>query len=333
MSTSLLAALLLAGLARATKDWAFVREPDFLFTFGDSSISVAIHLASENWDWSNAPASSPLDEHQIATWCNGPVWARQFADARRRTKLINFAVPGATVDNAVVHNDWGVNVLDMQGQLSTFFAHEHEVAWHGNNSLFAFQFGANDIWFSLNSTDVRVQTYAALTDRMLSALERLRASGARAFALTTALPFDRARLAADAGNSVQTRLAERITTFNAHMKSAMKEWCSAQDEVFCATVDTYSLASRIINNPTAYGFKEAIDFCWPYTGRFAGLQPDEYADPECVGPVGEYLWRDKIHPSYAFHTLWAQLFRDTLEQQLSRDELRIQRPARIRLRE
>lgn len=327
-SARLLAVLLGAGLARASTDWSFVREPDFLFTFGDS-------YTSENWDWSNAPVSSPLDDHQIATWCNGPVWARQFANAQRRTRLVNFAVPGATIDNGVVHNDWGGGVLDLRGQLSTFFAHERSLAWRGNDSLFVFEFGANDIWFSLNSTDARVQTYAALTDAMRAAFDRLRAAGARAFALTTALPFDRARIGVDAGANVQTRLAERITTFNAHMKSALTEWCAAQDEdVFCVTVDTYSLASRIINNPGAYGFKDARRYCWPYTARYSGLEPDEYADPSCVGPVSEYLWRDQIHPSYAFHTLWAQLFRDTLDQALSPDDgLRIQRPARIRLRE
>lgn len=72
---------------------------------------------------------------------------------------------------------------------------------------------------------------------MLDAAERLRIAGARAFAFVTVLPFDRARLGADAGAADQAHLRESIRRYNEVVGGMFHGWCRAGGH-FCVTVDT-----------------------------------------------------------------------------------------------
>ncbi|KZW01322.1 hypothetical protein EXIGLDRAFT_718464 [Exidia glandulosa HHB12029] len=350
MTSAPLLLLLLAAVRAAdlgpTSDFEFLRDPAYLFTFGDS-------YTSENWDWGNQP--NPIEDHKRVTWCNGPTWARNLSRQYTSNTLVNYAVGGATIDNSVVHN-WDI-VLDLQGQVRAFEKHfaggnspwvasssGPQAPWNSSNALFALEFGTNDVWSSfrgtprqkrLNQTESELQTELAW--HLLDAAERLRLAGARAFAFVTVLPFDRARLGVSAGPEEQLHLRESLRSFNEVVGGKMERWCRAEG-LFCVTVDTYSLAQRIMRDPVSYGFKEAFDYCEPYTYRYS-VEPDEYVDPRCLGPVREYLWRDGVHPSYGFHELWAALFRDTIERELNRrtdavkDEVfRLQNPPDRRIR-
>ncbi|KZV88354.1 hypothetical protein EXIGLDRAFT_772808 [Exidia glandulosa HHB12029] len=323
------------------RSFSFVTRPEHLFIFGDSYCTCILPrlsrgadgpTASEGWPWPEG--TSPLEDYEMHTASDGPVWARNLTTSYEKpVKLVNLACGGATVDNDILQN-WNAPP-DFKNQVSTFLQYvtppPKRIAWHSYNSIFAIEFGTNDVLICLHGTERMRRTkqteddvYKELMWHYFDSVERLYNAGARAFAFHVLVPFDRARIGVDAGALTQAQLKQSIMRYNAALRSAAQTYCDykrqqTDGDIFCSIIDIYSLGHDIMNQPHYYGFKEAIDYCPPYSWR-SNAEPDMDVDPSCIGPVGDYVWKDALHPSWTFHQWWARQFQNQMLEEAPKDD-------------
>ncbi|KZW01334.1 hypothetical protein EXIGLDRAFT_745127 [Exidia glandulosa HHB12029] len=279
---------------------------------------ILCSYSSEGWDWQRAP--NPLDPHPIVTNSDGPVWARNLTRRWQWSRLINFAVDGAAVDNSVIPDGPAVERMDMQGQVDTFMRYFSPSSssspslssWDGTNAVAAFEFGTNDVGHSFRSTPTShalENLYTSIGKSYVSALARLHDAGMRAFVFSSVLPLDRADMGR--GQAWEISLRDAVRTFNrVVLKGEVASWCQEKEAV-CVFLDTYALADVAMDYPDVYGFTQPYGYCLFYAAR-KNAEPDLATHPSCAGPLREYVWRDFVHPSYAFHELWADLYEDTI---------------------
>ncbi|EJD52472.1 hypothetical protein AURDEDRAFT_181065 [Auricularia subglabra TFB-10046 SS5] len=316
-----------------------VRSPWFASEEGPSPASTVPLDPAENWPW--YWDWNPLEPYEVHTAADGPVWARNLTTIYPKpAKLVNLACGGATVDNDVVQN-WNPP-LDFKSQISAFqrwlTPPPERARWHSYNSIFVIEFGTNDVISSFHGTErtrrlnqTQEELHKDIMWRYFDFVERLYNLGARAFAFHLLVPFDRARAGIDFGPELQAELRVGIQRYNAALRRAAHSYCTYKFEqtngdIFCSVIDLCeyhlvfvcppvesaelfidTLGDDIMDNPEVFGFKEPVDYCPAYAPR-SNAEPDMDVDPSCIGPVGDYVWKDALHPSWTFHQYWAQHF-------------------------
>ncbi|KAH7097015.1 hypothetical protein BKA62DRAFT_717832 [Auriculariales sp. MPI-PUGE-AT-0066] len=309
------------------KRWAFLRKPKFLFVF----------VATEGWAWNGNPPPNPLEPHPIVNNCNGPTWVRNLTQTwssrgSGKTLVANMAVNSAPVSSTITPP--GVSTLDLGQQLAIFekYFTDHEQAvgdgygrifdrqskvkapWQDDNAVFAFTFGTNDVPLALKAlkTSKLSSTFRRIGASYVATLERLYQAGARAFVFSEVLPLDRSPLglAMESGIGAVEMLGAAVREFNnIVLETNIGKWCHDKAEVRCLILKTYHLATRIMDEPDKYAFKYPFEYCEEYAKRHT-VEAELEKDPWCKGPLREYVWRDEIHPSYAFHMFWAELYEE-----------------------
>lgn len=284
--------------------FAFLRDPPFIFAFGDS-------YTSEGWDGS----SDPLMKYRVKNTANGPVWARALERSYTRTMLVNFAISGATVDNVLT--TWQPTILDVRGQIAAFikwfYPAPSRARWSGQSALFALGVGTNDVMIVTTKPSVRMkglnQTAVDAFEEMMRfyfvSIKQLYKAGARAFLFHTLGPYDRAMAGVELGSELQDALRRNILSYNTVLIQHANEFCAKHADVFCLVHDTYNLTANVMDHYTEFGFMEPVNFC-PAHKLNPTVEVDDRTEVGCVGPAGAYVWRDRLHPSWRFHQIWAQ---------------------------
>ncbi|KZV88352.1 hypothetical protein EXIGLDRAFT_722801 [Exidia glandulosa HHB12029] len=155
----------------------------------------------------------------------------------------------------------------------------------------------------LNQT--AADAFAELMSFLFVEVKQLYKAGARAFVFHTLGPYDRSMSGVQLGKDVQETLRRNIITYNDELSRSANEFCAKHLDAFCLIHDTYNLTSYVMDHFADYGFKEPVKFCPEYK-LHPTTEVDETTAPSCIGPASAYVWRDRLHPSWRFHEIWAQ---------------------------
>ncbi|EJD52475.1 hypothetical protein AURDEDRAFT_149211 [Auricularia subglabra TFB-10046 SS5] len=280
--------------------FAFLRDPSFIFTL-----------------------VTRIQRRQNTA--NGPVWARALQRSYSHAMLVNFAISGATIDNILC--TWDTSILDVRNQIAAFLAWfappPSRARWGSGSALFALGIGTNDVMITTTKPSVRMKglnqsaadAHAEMLQYLFIAVKQLYKAGARAFLFQTLGPYDRSMAGVELGPEKQEELRKNILLYNDALTRSANVFCAKYADTFCLVHDTYNLTVDVMENYARYGFKEPVKFCPEYKLNPTSEASDETL-PGCVGPSGAYVWRDRLHPSWQFHSIWAQDVRTEINKRL-----------------
>ncbi|KAH7108360.1 hypothetical protein BKA62DRAFT_681933 [Auriculariales sp. MPI-PUGE-AT-0066] len=290
---------------------AFLRDPPFAFAFGDRM----------GWE------GDPLAEYELKNTANGPVWVRALARSYSHTMLVNYS--GATIYKELL--TWNRSIPDIADQVDAFKKWfdpaPKRAQWHGTNAVFLVAIGTNDVMLTTAQPSQRMKNLKQ-SPRTVGHLYK---AGARAFVFSSLVPFDRAMAGVNLGTELQAQLKQNIVDYNTILQKAVKSFCEKHHGTFCLLHDTHGLGTKVMDKPNSYGFKEPINFCPAYK-ESPSVEVNTTALPGCAGPVGDFVWRDALHPSYHFHKIWADDVRSEINKNLDQIAVayaRTPQPARI----
>jgi phospholipase/lecithinase/hemolysin len=219
------------------------------------------------------------------TTSGGVNWVGQ-AIAKLNSSVVlsnNFAVSGATVDEALVSNESGTGIDDQVALFGQYVAKAG--SWKAANTLTAIWVGINDV--GLPWQEGKEPPIAAVLQRYLELLNTLYNGGLRRFILFTLPPFDRAPGVIGAPVEAQDVLRSYITNYNNGVRSIAKQFKAAHRDIRgqVQILDTAPAFRKAFANPQKYGAPNAT--CFDSNGV------------SC-------LWHDTFHPGVAIQKLVAE---------------------------
>ncbi|KAJ7595235.1 hypothetical protein C8J56DRAFT_774920 [Mycena floridula] len=258
----------------------------YWFSFGDSYTQTGFVLNSTLPAVGN-PLGNPPYPGFTAT--GGPNWI-DFMTTTDNTSLTftyNLAYGGATIDATLV-TPFEPTVLSLTDQVNQFLtslaSKPASTPWTSANALFSVWIGVNDIGNSYYMSGDR----AAFSDTLLNAyfalMQKLYNVGARNFLFLNVPPIDRSPLMLAQGTAATSLEASVIAGFNTKLTAKVAAFKAANSGVTTFIYDSNAEFTTILNNPTAFGFKDATSF-----GDGTGI-----------------FWGNNYHPSSAVHSYLGQ---------------------------
>jgi len=260
----------------------------YWFSFGDSYTTTGFNINS-----TLPSAGNPLGNPAYPGFTGGG--GANYVDyltTQNNNSLIlnyNFAVGGATIDNTIVNG----NVLSVTDQVAEFkssiASKPASTPWTSSNTLFSVWIGINDIGNSYSNGGGSTFN-AKLITAYFGLVQQLYNSGARNFLFINVPPVDRSPLMLSQSASAQALEKQTILNYNSQLSAAVSKFSSANSGVKTWIWDSNAEFTTILNNPTAYGFKDATSY----------------------GATGDF-WGNNYHPSQAAHQIFAQQIANLLK--------------------
>ncbi|KAL0566559.1 hypothetical protein V5O48_015450 [Marasmius crinis-equi] len=237
---------------------------NYWFSFGDSYTQTGFEITGTLPTAGN-PLGNPPYPGYTAT--GGPNWVGYEATTYNKSLLLtyNFAYGGATIDANLV-KPYDPSVRSLTDQVNTYLSWNSGAGkgvWKSANTLFSIWIGINDIGNSYYSSGDR----SAFSDTLLKA----------EFALVQ-------KLMVPQGTSATTLEGSVINTFNSKLASQVSSFKANHTGVTTYIYDSYASFAKILDNPTAYGFR----------------------DNSTYGSGSDIFWGNNYHPSQYAHKYFAQ---------------------------
>ncbi|RAK97838.1 putative cellulose-binding GDSL lipase/acylhydrolase [Aspergillus ibericus CBS 121593] len=278
---------LLASLSTvAARPWtraANTTDATYFFTFGDSYSQTGFSTSG-----TQPSASNPMGNPDLGTGTttNGPNWIGYLTTTENTSLVLsyNLAVGGATIDNSLVSAYAG----DVRSQVKLFedvySTKPASAPWTPQNAVFGVWIGINDIGNAFYNTDAETFT-PKLINRLLSLVEEIYENGGRKFLFLNVPPTDRTPFFIDQGNETTAAVKSYLAVYNRNLKEKVEEWGVEKGDVTTVLYDSWSFMSKILDDPTAYGFPDAT----------------------CINDDGtSCVWWNNYHPGLKYHALQAE---------------------------
>ncbi|PQE17017.1 carbohydrate esterase family 16 protein [Rutstroemia sp. NJR-2017a BBW] len=256
----------------------------YLITFGDSYSQTGFSITG-----TKPSVSNPIGNPTFPGWTTsgGNNWIGNLLHPSSSTTLLNynFASGGATTDANLV-TPYASTVLSLVDQVSLFTKNLSPLPspLSSSNTLFAIWIGVNDVgnaWYASNWSSLS-QT---IINRYIQEAATLYAGGARNFLFLTVPPIQRTPSVLQQSTSVQQQEGAAVQRYNQLLGQAVTAFKGNYTGVQTWVYDTTGPFNTALNNPTAYGAKDAT--CYNSDGV------------SC-------LWWNDYHPGLAIHKLVAQ---------------------------
>ncbi|PYI13176.1 cellulose-binding GDSL lipase/acylhydrolase [Aspergillus violaceofuscus CBS 115571] len=283
MKLLLWTAAMLATAGARPSPRAGTTNPTYFFTFGDSYSQTGFS-ASGTQPSAAAPMGNP--DLGIGTTTNGPNYIGYLTTQENASLVLNYnlAAGGATIDNALVPAYPG----DVAAQLRLFGAVYSDkpasAPWTSRDAVFSFWIGINDIGNAYATTDAASYT-PQLIARLKQQVAQLYATGARKFLFLNVPPTSRSPFFLDQGNATVARHAAYLATYNRNLEAMVQGLRGEFAGVTTVFYDAWSFVTKILDDPTAYGFPDAT----------------------CINDDGvSCIWWNNYHPGMKYHLLQAE---------------------------
>ncbi|KAJ7744890.1 hypothetical protein B0H16DRAFT_1663994 [Mycena metata] len=203
----------------------------------------------------------------------------------------NYAYGGATINGTLVA-PFEPTVLSLIDQVNEFLAGAGKKPatspWTSANSLFTVWIGINDLGNSFSNSgdrsafsDLLLTEYFAQVQKLIVANS---AVGARNFLFINVPPMERSPLMIAAQNAAGLALLKSvILTYNSKLAAKVASFKANNTGVTTWLWDANTEFNTILNNPTQFGFVDAVSF----------------------GNTGDF-WGNNYHPSSPAHQIFAQ---------------------------
>lgn len=257
---------------------------NYWFSFGDSYTQTGF-VDTDTLPAPGNPLGNPVYPGYTAV--GGTNWIDLATTTYNKSLVLtyNYAYGGATIDATLVapYESTVLSVTDQVNEfLNTVASKPATTPWTSADSLFSIWIGINDIgnsWYTANETAF----LDVLLDAEFALVQKLYAAGARNFLWLNVPPVDRSPLMLAESAADQALEKSVITTFNSKLAAKITAWAAANSGVKTFLWDSNAAFTTVLNNPTAYGFVDAISY----------------------GNTGDF-WGNNLHPSTAAQTLWGQ---------------------------
>ncbi|KAK7032144.1 hypothetical protein VNI00_013318 [Paramarasmius palmivorus] len=242
-------------------------DANFWFSFGDSYTQTGFEI-----DGATPTVGNPLGNPPYPGWTatGGENWVDYGTTTYNKSLVLtyNFAYGGATIDAELVP-PYEPTVRSMTDQVNIFLnstAEKPEWApWTSENALFSVWIGINDLGNSFYLGGDR----DAFSDTLLDA----------EFALVQQLVLN------NSDTTSQELEQSVIEGFNSKLEAKIEAFRSENSDVITTYFyDSYSGFTKILDDPTSYGFKDATS----------------YGDGEDI------FWGNDYHPSSYAHKYFAE---------------------------
>ncbi|KAK7472011.1 hypothetical protein VKT23_000118 [Stygiomarasmius scandens] len=267
---------------------------NYWFSFGDSYTQTGFNPSGTPPQIGN-PLGNP--SYPGGTNTPGANWI-DFDTTTYNNSLVltwNYAYGGATIDRNLV-KPYDSSILTLGDQVNQWLngaaKKPSSAPWTSQNTLFSIWIGINDIGGSWGNGGDR----GAFSDQLLSAefalVQKLYNAGARNFLFINVPPTDRSPMFTASTNAAGlATLKSVIQGFNSRLATKAQQFKAANSGVQTFLWDSNAAFTQILNNPTAYGFKDATTY----------------------GSGNGIFWGNNYHPSSAAHKLFAQDIAEVLE--------------------
>ncbi|KAI0745782.1 hypothetical protein C8Q76DRAFT_780872 [Earliella scabrosa] len=258
---------------------------NFWFSFGDSYTTTGFNPSGQVPAPGNVLGNPP---YPGSTMTGGPNWIDFMTTVNNKSLVLtyNYAYSGATIDPALVppFSPAIRTIVDQVNQFMDGPAKKPASApWTSENALFSIWIGINDIGTTYSQGGDRDAFSDRLMDAYFAQVQKLVNVGARNFLFINVPPVDRSPLMIGQGANAQAAEKKVIAGYNAKLVTRADAFKTANTGVKTWFWDSASDFTRILDNPTQFGFSDATS----------------------VGNAKSF-WGDVYHPASAAHKILAQ---------------------------
>ncbi|KAI1793243.1 hypothetical protein LXA43DRAFT_1001538 [Ganoderma leucocontextum] len=201
-------------------------------------------------------------------------------------QLWNFAFAGAKIDKALLplHTNFTIDLTDQVNQWATYAS---DVIPHPpEETMVAWWIGINDTGDTVsNSTSDSTPFWDLEMQSLFGAAQNVYDHNLRGtYLFINVPPIDRAP--AWLGNSRAQFYKQNITEYNSALATHAASFAEDHKDVNVLTFDANAWFGDVLDNASAYGFKNTTGFC------------------QCKDP--DYFWFNTIHPTEHVHRLLAR---------------------------
>jgi len=265
---------------------------NYWFSFGDSYTQTQFDYTGTLPSVGNPLGNPPYPGY---TAVGGTNWIDVDTVMFNRSLILtyNYAYGGATIDSNLV-TPYEPTVISMTEQIQSQFlpvagTKPAATPWTGANSLFSFWIGINDIGNSYSESGNRSAFSETLLDAYFTQVQDIYNVGARNFLFLNVPPVDRSPLMLAQSTDAQALEKSVIIDFNTRLASRVTQFGKNNTGVQTWLWDSNTAFTTVLNDPTAYGFVDAVSY----------------------GNTGDF-WGNNLHPTSAAHTIWGQGVADLL---------------------
>ncbi|RAL11340.1 SGNH/GDSL hydrolase family protein [Aspergillus homomorphus CBS 101889] len=258
-------------------------SPTYFFTFGDSYSQTGFS-ASGTQPSAAAPMGNP--DLGIGTTTNGPNYIGYLTTKENASLVLsyNLAAGGATIDNALIPAYPGDVAAQLRLFEDVYSSKPASAPWTSKNAVFGFWIGINDIGNAYATTNAETYT-PRLIARLKKQVAQIHAKGGRKFLFLNVPPTSRSPFFLDQGNATVAQHAAYLATYNRNLKAMVEEFKKEHKDVTTVFYDSWSYMTKVLDNPTAYGFPDAT----------------------CINDDGtSCIWWNNYHPGMKYHLLQAE---------------------------
>ncbi|KAG8808638.1 hypothetical protein FRC17_003860, partial [Serendipita sp. 399] len=173
-------------------------------------------------------------------------------------KVYNYAVSGATIDNAIVApfsssikcmDDQVADMLNYQAPGKTYFG-----GWTSSNALFSFWIGINDIGSTYQNGS---GTNNSLLNRYFQLVQQLYDVGARNFLFLSVPPVYRTPLMLQQSASTRNQEKTVIDDYNSKLAARAADFVTSHPGATTRVFDPTSTINAILDSPSSYGLQDS----------------------------------------------------------------------------
>ncbi|KAG7100007.1 hypothetical protein E1B28_001794 [Marasmius oreades] len=270
---------------------------NFWFSFGDSYTATAFNPSGKPPQVGN-PMGNPT--YPGGTVDGGPNWIDYMTVERNNSLVLtwNYAYGGATID-ATLAPPYSPTVLSLTDQINQFLNGTAKkptgAPWTSQNSLVSFWIGINDLSWSWWQQEDRLAYNDKLLDAYFALVMKTYNVGARNFLFNTVPPFERSPyfIGIDTNHQGAPILNGVIVDYNSKLKTRVRNLSTNLTGVKTWIWDSNSTFTPILNDPKAYGFRDATtygagtDLFWGNDNQ--GLHPSSTAHKFLAQDVANVL--------------------------------------------
>ncbi|CAN8098146.1 unnamed protein product [Discula destructiva] len=298
----------------ATKSWPGFSELENVFSFGNSYTSSNFDPDGQQPTEDNPMGNPPYPGETSAL--PAPNWIGFLTTEYNQSSLLtyNIAVGGATVRMLPVRD----GIPNLQEQVHNLFVPRYNHVngtvtlarpWNGNDTLFAFWFGINDVNGSyergFNATvPLNREIIQAYTQVLEYLYEHI---GMRNVLILNVPAIDRSPLTRNRGPEKQALQREDLDDFNGLVLDMARGLKVNHDEANVWVYDSDEDFNKVMDDPTCFPqtsmLKNLTESCAAY-GPVGTPENDTFIE-ECGVPVNQYLWLNDFHPTYPIHQVVA----------------------------
>ncbi|TBU26745.1 hypothetical protein BD311DRAFT_808224 [Dichomitus squalens] len=268
-----------------------VGRANFWFSFGDSYTQTGFTTTGAIPAPGNPLGNPPYPGY---TAVGGTNWIDVDTTVYNKSLVLtyNYAYGGATI-NASLVTPYEPTVLSLIDQVNEFMGQvankPASAPWTSENALFSVWIGINDIGNSYYESGDRDAFSDTLLDSYFGQVQELYAHtslgnvGARNFLFINVPPIDRSPLMLAQSADAQALEKTVIAGFNSKLAARAQSFAAANSGVTTWLWDSNTAFTTVLDNPTAYGFVDAVSY----------------------GGTNDF-WGNNYHSSSAAQTLWGQ---------------------------